>query len=240
MEDEVWLNIDYGQYEITKRTSDSAGAGIGGKIVTKVTVGNADDKVNFFRGCLQNVRIGTPGNSKLEVSSEKDLVKCYEVDSAEGTEEPPSDSQSCSGPSCFCPFASGKCVEGCELELCSSLAQCQSTTSDLGGYKCQCPKAHRVGNLTQGRYCDPIAKEVCPGHWWGSPVCGPCNCNVSLGFDEACDSKTGECRCKSNHYMVTSSSGDDVCLPCNCFAFGSVSGQCNVTSGSCPCKPGIR
>ena len=53
MEDEVWLNIDYGQYEITKRTSDSAGAGIGGKIVTKVTVGNADDKVNFFRGCLQ-------------------------------------------------------------------------------------------------------------------------------------------------------------------------------------------
>ena len=53
MEEEVWLNIDYGQYEITKRTSDSAGAGIGGKIVTKVTVGNADDKVNFFRGCLQ-------------------------------------------------------------------------------------------------------------------------------------------------------------------------------------------
>ena len=37
MEDEVWLNIDYGQYEITKRSLVS----IAGKIVTKVTVGDA-------------------------------------------------------------------------------------------------------------------------------------------------------------------------------------------------------
>ena len=48
-------------------------------LCAKVTVGNAEDKVSYFRGCLQNVRIGSPGNNKLEVSGEKGLVQCSTV-----------------------------------------------------------------------------------------------------------------------------------------------------------------
>ena len=49
MEDEVWLNIDYGQYEITKRSLSP----IGGKIVTKVTVADSEETSTYFKGCLQ-------------------------------------------------------------------------------------------------------------------------------------------------------------------------------------------
>ncbi len=39
-------------------------------------------------------------------------------------------------------------------------------------------------------------EKPCPRGWWGSPMCGPCNCDVSKGFNPDCNKTTGECRCK--------------------------------------------
>ena len=49
MKDEVWLNIDYGQYEITQQSFNS----VGGKVVTKVMVGDSSDKENYVQGCVR-------------------------------------------------------------------------------------------------------------------------------------------------------------------------------------------
>ena len=49
MKDEVWLNIDYGQYEITQQSFNS----VGGKVVTKIMVGDSSDKQHHLRGCVR-------------------------------------------------------------------------------------------------------------------------------------------------------------------------------------------
>jgi hypothetical protein len=36
----------------------------------------------------------------------------------------------------------------------------------------------------------------CPKGWWGNPVCGPCHCAVSQGFDPDCNKTNGQCQCK--------------------------------------------
>lgn len=36
----------------------------------------------------------------------------------------------------------------------------------------------------------------CPRGWWGNPICGPCNCETSKGFDPDCNKTNGECHCK--------------------------------------------
>lgn len=38
--------------------------------------------------------------------------------------------------------------------------------------------------------------QPCPRGWWGHPTCGPCNCDVSKGFDPDCNKTSGECHCK--------------------------------------------
>jgi hypothetical protein len=53
MKDEVWLNIDYGQYERTQHSHHS----VGGKVVTKFTVGDSSNKQNHLIGC---VRVSNP------------------------------------------------------------------------------------------------------------------------------------------------------------------------------------
>ena len=206
MEDEVWLNIDYGQYEITKRSLVS----IAGKIVTKVIVGDEGNVNKYFKGCLQNVRIGSDENAKMDISVEKKIVSCSQVDDSCTIDEETNDCldsmDGCNGPGCFCPFKKSlekRCLPPCELGLCSKGSVCKDDDSiaklDFGisdsPYTCDCLRKNQTG-----RYCDPVSQEVCPSHWWGSPVCGPCHCNVSLGFDEACDSVTGECHCKIHHY----------------------------------------
>ena len=110
MEDEVWLNIDYGQYEITKRSLVS----IAGKIVTKVIVGDAENLNKYFKGCLQNVRIGGDDNSKMEISVETKIVSCNQVDDSSTIDEETNtclDSDDrCNGPGCFCPFKGSYCI----------------------------------------------------------------------------------------------------------------------------------
>ena len=56
MKDEVWLNIDYGQYERTQRSHHS----VGGKVVTKITIGDSSDKENHLTGCVRVSRLHNP------------------------------------------------------------------------------------------------------------------------------------------------------------------------------------
>jgi len=44
MEGEVWLNIDYGQFEVTQPSVDS----VAGKIATKIYLGRDQNSENFF------------------------------------------------------------------------------------------------------------------------------------------------------------------------------------------------
>ena len=63
MKDEVWLNIDYGQYEITQQSFNS----VGGKVVTKVMVGDSSDEENHLQGC---VRVSIPFSVFWKTKSE--------------------------------------------------------------------------------------------------------------------------------------------------------------------------
>lgn len=46
-------------------------------------------------------------------------------------------------------------------------------------------------------YCFPDRIDLpCPKGWWGNPVCGPCHCAVSKGFDPDCNKTNGQCQCK--------------------------------------------
>lgn len=45
MEGEVWLNIDYGQFEVTQTSVDS----VAGKIATKIYSGRDQNNENFFK-----------------------------------------------------------------------------------------------------------------------------------------------------------------------------------------------
>ncbi|XP_008592119.1 PREDICTED: cadherin EGF LAG seven-pass G-type receptor 1, partial [Galeopterus variegatus] len=76
----------------------------------------------------------------------------------------------------------------------------------------------------------------CPKGWWGNPVCGPCLCAVSKGFDPDCNKTNGQCQCKENFYKPPA---QDACLPCDCFPHGSHSRACDMDTGQCACKPGV-
>uniref|UniRef100_A0A672RTG7 Cadherin EGF LAG seven-pass G-type receptor 1-like n=1 Tax=Sinocyclocheilus grahami TaxID=75366 RepID=A0A672RTG7_SINGR len=95
-------------------------------------------------------------------------------------------------------------------------------------------------NPYQGLYCDndwlTLVEKPCPRGWWGSPMCGPCNCDVSKGFNPDCNKTTGECRCKDNYYQPKDS---DTCFPCDCFHLGANSRTCDPETGQCPCKAGV-
>ena len=199
MKDEVWLNIDYGQYEITQQSFNS----VGGKVVTKIMVGDSSDKDNYLQGCVRNIKIGMGDSESPEVAYEKRIESCQETCTGDECIE----KVSCSGPGCFCPFQNGKCVleDACSLNLCASENQCEPES--VNGYTCHCDSQ----DVTD-QYCTPKEKEVCPSHWWGRPVCGPCQCEVAQGFNESCAIDTGICSCQANHFIKGGK-----CHPCNCY-----------------------
>lgn len=83
----------------------------------------------------------------------------------------------------------------CELyEPCrENKTKCLLNVETLHGYECKCvaEKCHL-----------PSAHIKCPASWWGSPVCGPCNCPIRKGFSPNCDKKTGKCLCKASFRMA--------------------------------------
>uniref|UniRef100_A0A6Q2Z0R2 Cadherin EGF LAG seven-pass G-type receptor 1a n=1 Tax=Esox lucius TaxID=8010 RepID=A0A6Q2Z0R2_ESOLU len=129
--------------------------------------------------------------------------------------------------SCVCrPGHFGRdCVDACLLNPCQHVSTCVRRPSSPHGYGCQCgPSSYGEANLP------------CARGWWGNPICGPCNCDVSKGFYRDCNKTTGECRCKDNYYRPE---GGDTCYPCECFQLGSTSRSCHPVTGQCQCRTGV-
>ena len=73
---------------------------------------------------------------------------------------------------------------------CKNNARCRQLASSPTGYICECPTNF------EGVYCEQQTNMPCPSGWWGSPICGPCNCPEERGFDAKCDKQTGVCSCR--------------------------------------------
>uniref|UniRef100_A0A9J8CKV5 Cadherin EGF LAG seven-pass G-type receptor 1 n=1 Tax=Cyprinus carpio carpio TaxID=630221 RepID=A0A9J8CKV5_CYPCA len=133
---------------------------------------------------------------------------------------------------CVCDpgFFGKECVDACHLNPCEHLSTCVRKPSSSHGYTCECSQDY------YGQYCENKVEKPCPRGWWGSPMCGPCNCDVSKGFNPDCNKTTGECRCKDNYYRPKDS---DTCFPCDCFHLGANSRTCDPETGQCPCKAGV-
>ncbi|XP_071387636.1 cadherin EGF LAG seven-pass G-type receptor 1-like, partial [Centroberyx affinis] len=126
-------------------------------------------------------------------------------------------------------FGSG-CVDACQLNPCQHTSSCVHQPRPPHGYRCHC------GNGYHGDYCQHRASLPCARGWWGGAVCGPCNCDVTKGFNRDCNQTTGECRCKDNYFRPE---GSDACFPCECFQLGAASRSCDARTGQCQCRTGV-
>ncbi|XP_039766205.1 cadherin EGF LAG seven-pass G-type receptor 3 [Ornithorhynchus anatinus] len=134
--------------------------------------------------------------------------------------------------SCVCQqgYYGESCIDVCQLNPCKNKSVCRRQTGTPHGYTCEC------GDNYFGQYCEHRMDQQCPRGWWGNPTCGPCNCDVSKGFDPDCNKTNGQCHCKEFHYRPR---GGDTCLPCDCYPIGSSSRSCDRESGQCHCRPGV-
>ncbi|XP_031823068.1 cadherin EGF LAG seven-pass G-type receptor 2 isoform X1 [Sarcophilus harrisii] len=233
------LSFDYGQ----QQAEGNLGPRLHGLHLTNVTVGGAagpgGSVAQGFRGCLQGVRVGeaADGASSLDPSrAERANVEqgCSLPDPCDSNPCPTNsycsddwDSYSCS---CDPGYYGDSCANVCTLNPCEHQSVCTRKPSAPHGYTCECPHNYF------GPYCETRIDQPCPRGWWGHPMCGPCNCDVSQGFDPDCNKTSGECRCKENHYRPL---GSPACLLCDCYPTGSLSRVCDPEDGQCPCKPGV-
>ncbi|XP_048650555.1 cadherin EGF LAG seven-pass G-type receptor 3 isoform X2 [Marmota marmota marmota] len=133
--------------------------------------------------------------------------------------------------SCTCQpgYYGPGCVDACLLNPCQNQGSCRHLPGAPHGYTCDCTSGYF------GHHCEHRMDQQCPRGWWGSPTCGPCNCDVHKGFDPSCNKTNGQCHCKEFHYRPR---GSDSCFPCDCYPVGSTSRSCAPHSGQCPCRPG--
>uniref|UniRef100_A0A669PEW2 Cadherin EGF LAG seven-pass G-type receptor 1 n=1 Tax=Phasianus colchicus TaxID=9054 RepID=A0A669PEW2_PHACC len=200
---------------------------------------NEHSKLKIFVFCHQGVRMGET-STNIATLNMKQAIK---INVKEGCEvDNPCDSNPCpqhsycsddwDSYSCVCdPGYFGRdCVDVCNLNPCEHVSTCVHKPSSSHGYTCEC------GQSYYGQYCESKIDLPCPRGWWGNPICGPCNCETSKGFDPDCNKTNGECHCKANYYRPQSS---DTCYPCDCFPSGSHTRSCDMETGQCPCKPGV-
>ncbi|XP_037369268.1 cadherin EGF LAG seven-pass G-type receptor 1 [Talpa occidentalis] len=233
------MTLDYG----VDQDAMQIGNRLPGLKMRSVVVGGvSEDKVSVrrgFRGCMQGVRMGeTPTN--VATLSMKDALKVRVKDGCDL--EDPCTSSPCPRHSrcrdawdafaCVCDkgYFGHRCVDVCRLNPCEQVSACVLSPGSPRGYECQCAAGR------YGPYCENKIDLPCPKGWWGNPVCGPCHCAVSKGFDPDCNKTNGQCQCKENHYRPPE---QDACLPCDCFPQGSRSRACDVDTGQCACKPGV-
>ncbi|CAN0009372.1 unnamed protein product [Bubo scandiacus] len=212
------------------------------KMKSIIVGGVSGDQVSVqqgFYGCMQGVRMGET-STNIATLNMKQAIK---INVKEGCEvDNPCDSNPCpqhsycsddwDSYSCVCdPGYFGRdCVDVCNLNPCEHVSTCVHKPSSSHGYTCEC------GQSYYGQYCESKIDLPCPRGWWGNPICGPCNCETSKGFDSDCNKTNGECHCKANYYRPQSS---DTCYPCDCFPSGSHTRACDMETGQCPCKPGV-
>uniref|UniRef100_A0A672UUN2 Cadherin EGF LAG seven-pass G-type receptor 1 n=1 Tax=Strigops habroptila TaxID=2489341 RepID=A0A672UUN2_STRHB len=233
------MSLDYGMYQSTVQIGNQLP---GLKMKSIIVGGVSGDQVSVqqgFYGCMQGVRMGET-STNIATLNMKQAIK---INVKEGCEvDNPCDSNPCpqhsycsddwDSYSCVCdPGYFGRdCVDVCNLNPCEHVSTCVHKPSSSHGYTCEC------GQSYYGQYCESKIDLPCPRGWWGNPICGPCNCETSKGFDSDCNKTNGECRCKANYYKPQSS---DTCYPCDCFPSGSYTRACDMETGQCPCKPGV-
>uniref|UniRef100_A0AAY4D3X6 Cadherin EGF LAG seven-pass G-type receptor 1 n=1 Tax=Denticeps clupeoides TaxID=299321 RepID=A0AAY4D3X6_9TELE len=192
-----------------------------------------------FQGCMQGVRMGETSTNTANIN----MQQGQKIRVEEGCDvADPCDSNNCpenshcsddwSAHTCVCdPGFFGKdCIDACHLNPCEHVSTCIRKPSSSHGYTCEC------GQNYYGQYCENKVEKPCARGWWGSPVCGPCDCDASRGFNPDCNKTTGECRCKDNYYRPKDS---DTCYPCDCFPLGSTSRTCDPETGQCSCRGGV-
>uniref|UniRef100_A0A8C3NSH2 Uncharacterized protein n=1 Tax=Geospiza parvula TaxID=87175 RepID=A0A8C3NSH2_GEOPR len=242
------MSLDYGMYQVRQhrnfateqctnafRRNQDRGLWTSTYAVRHVLDSNF--KIIVF--CHQGVRMGET-STNIATLNMKQAIK---INVREGCEvDNPCDSNPCpqhsycsddwDSYSCVCdPGYFGRdCVDVCNLNPCEHVSTCVHKPSSSHGYTCEC------GQSYYGQYCESKIDLPCPRGWWGNPICGPCNCETSKGFDSDCNKTNGECHCKANYYRPQSS---DTCYPCDCFPSGSHTRACDMETGQCPCKPGV-
>uniref|UniRef100_A0A3P8W458 Cadherin EGF LAG seven-pass G-type receptor 1 n=1 Tax=Cynoglossus semilaevis TaxID=244447 RepID=A0A3P8W458_CYNSE len=233
------VSLDYNMYQ----KSVEIGNDLPGLKLKTLHVGGLPGEGNHVRkgfvGCIQGVRMGETSNNVANVN----MAQGLKIRVEDGCDvDDPCDSNICPDNShcsddwnsytCVCDpgFFGKECVDACQLNPCEHVSTCVRKPSSSHGYTCEC------GQNFYGQYCENKIEKPCPQGWWGSPMCGPCNCDTSRGFNKDCNKTTGECRCKDNHYRPE---GEDTCYPCECFSVGSESRTCDPITGQCPCKGGV-
>ncbi|XP_032738655.1 cadherin EGF LAG seven-pass G-type receptor 1 [Lontra canadensis] len=233
------MTLDYGLDQDTVQIGNQ----LPGLRMRSVVVGGvSEDKVTVrhgFRGCMQGVRMGET-STNIATLNMNDALKVRVKDGCDV--EDPCSSSPCpqhsrcrdtwDSYSCICDkgYFGRQCVDVCHLNPCEHVSACVHRPGSLRGYACECGPGH------YGQYCENRIDLPCPKGWWGNPVCGPCHCAVSKGFDPDCNKTNGQCQCKENHYRPP---GQDACLPCDCFPHGSHSRACDMDTGQCVCKSGV-
>lgn len=233
----VSLDIDYRD----RPTTLPLPAKLQGLYVGRILVGGPDQTIDSqlkpLYGCLQNIRVGSnqsllhrptvkenisigcPSKSKCEINCDPDTTTCLSR----------WQSSECV---CSAGYVGPKCLPVCDLHPCKQTGEClKDVITSKRGYRCDCTSSEYTGN-----YCDIKADQPCPATWWGTPVCGPCHCDETKGYDPACNKTTGECYCKENHYQPT---GRKECIPCECYATGSFGPRCDSETGQCRCRTGV-
>uniref|UniRef100_A0A3Q2I5Z1 Cadherin EGF LAG seven-pass G-type receptor 1 n=1 Tax=Equus caballus TaxID=9796 RepID=A0A3Q2I5Z1_HORSE len=233
------MTLDYGMDQDTVQIGNQLP---GLKMRSLIVGGVSEDKVSVrqgFRGCMQGVRMGET-STNIAMLNMNDALKVRVKDGCDM--ENPCASSPCpqhsrcqdswDGYSCVCDkgYFGRKCVDVCHLNPCEHVAACVRSPGSPRGYVCECGSSH------YGQYCENRIDLPCPKGWWGNPVCGPCHCAVSKGFDPDCNKTNGQCQCKENYYRPPD---QDACLPCDCFPHGSHSRTCDADTGQCACKPGV-
>jgi cadherin EGF LAG seven-pass G-type receptor 1 len=232
---EIWLSLNYGQYEATFPMT----AKIQGLYVGKIVIGGPDNPTSlrpYFEGCIQDVRIGTT-QSALQRPTVRENVEdgCISSDPCSPNKCPIN--SKCISKwnqfSCDCDvgYVGPGCKPVCELNPCDNKAKCREEHYTPRGYRCECDSKEYSGT-----YCEVKLDQPCPASWWGYPVCGPCQCDVIKGYNADCNKTTGQCYCKENHYQPR---GSDECFDCGCYPTGSYGSKCDSETGQCKCRNGV-
>ncbi|XP_045101942.1 protocadherin-like wing polarity protein stan isoform X7 [Portunus trituberculatus] len=236
MSGEVWINLDYGNYEETLKVN----AQVANHYIGTVAVGGVQpsnqDTVTGFKGCIKDVWVGSSKNTWLRPTYEDNVRDgCVATDPCTSRPCPPNARciNTWQGYECQCDsgYYGNDCSNVCDLNPCSNNATCTHDLHSQKGYRCECSSY-----AFSGEYCEVVLDQPCPTNWWGYPVCGPCHCNVDKGYDGDCNKTTGECRCEENHYQPADS---DSCYDCDCYLVGSYGGACDPITGQCHCRPGV-
>ncbi|KAB7505845.1 Cadherin EGF LAG seven-pass G-type receptor 1 [Armadillidium nasatum] len=176
MSGEVWLNLDFGDFEITRRTRDK----VTGHYVGTVSVGgtgpSTEGTVIGLDGCIKDVRMGENSNSVLTLTHEKNAKDGCQT------------SNPCA--SHPCPINSVCKPTWNSYECCPTSwwghPVCGPCHCDLDkGYSGDCDKVNGE--------CRCKANHYQPA---GSDTCYPCNCYLIGSNGGTCDSVTGQCDCR--------------------------------------------